>query len=43
MAAVDPELLEEALSPLDMLFDETDLEEGQEMEFPMVMEEGEWA
>lgn len=35
VAAVDPEALEEAMSPMEMLFDETDLE--------VVVEEVEWA
>ena len=41
VAAADPEMLEDNLSPLEMLFDETDLEQS-EMELQMVMEEREW-
>ena len=41
VAAADPEMLEDSLSPLEMLFDETDLEQS-EMELQMVMEEREW-
>jgi ribonuclease HII len=39
VAAADPEMLEEALAPMEMLFEDADLEAGEEM----MVEEGEWA
>ena len=48
VAAADPEILEDSLSPLEMLFEEADLEqdpctESEEIELLMVTEEREWA